>query len=61
MKANNAAPEKKSRHGNLKPSQADIDLTRKLKTAGTYLDLPVLDHLIITDTGFFSFTDEGML
>jgi DNA repair protein RadC len=47
--------------GNLKPSQADIDLTRKLKTAGTYLDLPVLDHLIITDTGFFSFTDEGML
>jgi DNA repair protein RadC len=47
--------------GNLKPSQADIDLTRKLKSAGTFLDIPVLDHLIITDTGFFSFTDEGML
>jgi DNA repair protein RadC len=47
--------------GNLKPSQADIDLTRKLKSAGAFLDIPVLDHLIITDTGFFSFTDEGML
>ena len=47
--------------GNLKPSQADIDLTRKLKSAGVFLDIPVLDHLIVTDTGFFSFTDEGML
>ena len=47
--------------GNLRPSQADIDLTRKLKSAGAFLDIPVLDHLIITDNGFFSFTDEGML
>lgn len=47
--------------GNLKPSQADIDLTRKLKAAGAFLDIPVLDHLIVTDNGFFSFTDEGML
>ncbi len=47
--------------GNLKPSQADINLTRKLKAAGEYLDLPVLDHLIISDSGFFSFTDEGLL
>ena len=47
--------------GNLKPSQADIDLTKKLKSAGVFLDIPVLDHLIVTDTGFFSFTDEGML
>lgn len=47
--------------GNLKPSQADIDLTRKLKAAGAFLDIPVLDHLIISDNGFFSFTDEGML
>lgn len=47
--------------GNLKPSQADIDLTRKLKSAGAFLDIPVLDHLIVTDSGFFSFTDEGML
>ena len=47
--------------GNLKPSQADIDLTRKLTAAGAFLDTPVIDHLIITDNGFFSFTDEGML
>ena len=47
--------------GNLKPSQADIDLTRKLKAAGAFLDISVLDHLIITESGFFSFTDEGML
>lgn len=47
--------------GNLKPSQADLDLTRKLQTAGQFLDLPVLDHLIITDQGFLSFADEGLL
>ena len=47
--------------GNLKPSQADIDLTRKLKSAGAFLDIPVLDHLIIADTGFFSFADEGLI
>ncbi len=47
--------------GNLKPSQADIDLTRKLKSAGQFLDIPVLDHLIFADSGFFSFADEGMI
>jgi len=47
--------------GNLRPSQADIDLTRKLKAAGVFLDMPVLDHLIVTDNGFFSFTDEGLI
>ena len=47
--------------GNLKPSQADIDLTRKLKSAGAFLDIPVLDHLIVTDEGFFSFADEGLI
>ena len=47
--------------GNLRPSQADIDLTRKLKSAGAFLDIPVLDHLIITDEGFFSFADEGLI
>lgn len=47
--------------GNLKPSQADLDLTRKLKAAGQFLDIPVLDHLIITDQGFLSFADEGIL
>ena len=47
--------------GNLKPSQADIALTQKLKSAGAFLDLPVLDHIIFTDNGYFSFADEGIL
>lgn len=47
--------------GNLKPSTADLELTKKLTEAGQLLDLPVLDHLIITDTGFLSFADEGLL
>lgn len=47
--------------GNLKPSQADRELTQKLRSAGQFLDIPVLDHLIITDQGFMSFADEGLL
>ncbi len=47
--------------GNRKPSQADIALTRKLRAAGEQLDLPVLDHLIFTEDGYFSFADEGLL
>lgn len=47
--------------GNLKPSAADIALTRKLKEAGQFLDLPILDHLIYTDQGYYSFADEGVL
>lgn len=47
--------------GNLQPSQADVDLTRKLKQSGTLLDLPLLDHLIVSERGYFSFADEGQL
>ncbi len=47
--------------GNLSPSQADRDLTKKLKAAGNNLDIPVLDHLIFTDKTYFSFADEGIL
>lgn len=47
--------------GNLTPSQADKDLTRKLKDAGRLLDIPVLDHLIFTDKSYLSFADEGLL
>lgn len=47
--------------GTLKPSQADIQLTKKLKTAGDSLDIKVLDHLIITEKAYFSFADENML
>ncbi len=47
--------------GNLQPSQADMDLTRRLKQSGEILDLPLLDHLIISERGYFSFADEGHL
>jgi len=47
--------------GNLKPSEADIRLTKKLKDSGTLLDIPVLDHLIVTDSAYYSFADEGIL
>jgi DNA repair protein RadC len=47
--------------GNRQPSGADIGLTKKLKEAGGFLDLPVLDHLIYTDLGYYSFADEGLL
>lgn len=47
--------------GSLRPSQADIDLTKKLRAAGATLDIPVLDHLIVADRGYFSFADEGMI
>ena len=48
--------------GSLKPSQADEALTRKIKEAGRYLDLPVIDHLIISgENNYYSFADEGLL
>ncbi|SRX54650.1 DNA repair protein RadC [Aequorivita sp. CIP111184] len=47
--------------GTLRPSQADIQLTKKLKVAGDSLDIKVLDHLIITEKAYFSFADENML
>ena len=47
--------------GTLKPSEADKQLTKKLKTAGESLDIKVLDHLIITEKAYFSFADENLL
>lgn len=47
--------------GSLTPSSQDLNLTRKIKTAGNYLDIKVLDHLIITAGGYYSFSDEGRL
>jgi DNA repair protein RadC len=47
--------------GNLKPSENDVQITRKLKEAGKVMDLPVVDHLILTSEGYYSFADEGML
>ena len=47
--------------GNLKPSQADIEITHKLKKGGKVFDINVLDHLIISGRGYYSFADEGNL
>ncbi len=46
--------------GTLIPSDADRQITRKLKLAGDSLEIKVLDHLIVTETSYFSFADEGM-
>ncbi len=47
--------------GTLKPSQADKQITQKLKKAGESLDIKVLDHVIITEKAYFSFADESLL
>jgi DNA repair protein RadC len=47
--------------GNLKPSRADEQLTTKIKEAGLLLDIRVLDHIILTRDGYFSFADEGII
>lgn len=47
--------------GNLKPSDADIRLTQKLKEAGNYLDVKVLDHIILSREGYYSFADESQM
>ncbi|HAH23765.1 MAG TPA: hypothetical protein DCL77_08410 [Prolixibacteraceae bacterium] len=47
--------------GNLVPSEADKEITRKIKEAGKHMDIPVLDHVIIGNGSYFSFADEGMI
>ncbi len=47
--------------GSLKPSRADEELTQKITQAAFYLDIRVLDHIIVSDEGYFSFADEGLL
>jgi len=47
--------------GALKISEADKQITNKIKTAGTSLDIKLLDHLIITERAYVSFADEGIL
>ena len=47
--------------GNIKPSDADIKLTHKLRNAGEMLDLPVIDHIILGEENYYSFADEGKL
>src|ERR1051326_914676 len=47
--------------GSLKPSRQDEEITKKIKEAATYFDIKVLDHLIVSDDGYYSFADEGIL
>jgi DNA repair protein RadC len=47
--------------GNLKPSAADLQLTKKVKAGGELLDIAVLDHVILTNESFYSLADEGLL
>ena len=47
--------------GRLEPSIADRHITAKIKAGGLLLDINLLDHIIYTDEGFYSFADEGLL
>lgn len=47
--------------GNLNPSRADQELTQKIKQAASYFDIKILDHIIVSDEGHYSFSDEGLL
>lgn len=47
--------------GNLQPSRADEELTKKIKEAANFLDIKVIDHIIVSEEGFYSFADEGIL
>ena len=46
--------------GKLAASQADIEITKRLKLAGEQLEILILDHIIITETGYYSFQDDGI-
>ncbi|HRG37942.1 MAG TPA: JAB domain-containing protein [Bacteroidia bacterium] len=47
--------------GNLKPSEADIKITKSIKEAGKIMEIPLLDHLIVTENNYYSFGDEGLI
>jgi DNA repair protein RadC len=47
--------------GSLKPSKADEELTLKIKQAARYFDIKVLDHIIVSEGGYYSFADEGII
>ena len=47
--------------GSLKPSRADEELTKKIREAAGYLDIAVLDHIIVSEEGYYSFADEGLI
>lgn len=47
--------------GNIKPSNSDIQITNKLKNASELVEIPLLDHVIVSDSDYYSFADEGLL
>jgi len=47
--------------GNMKPSRQDMDITKQVKEAARLMRITVIDHLILTDVGYYSFADEGQL
>ncbi|HRH50859.1 MAG TPA: DNA repair protein RadC [Panacibacter sp.] len=47
--------------GSIKPSRADEELTKKISDAASYLDIKVLDHIIVSEEGYYSFADEGII
>ena len=47
--------------GSIKPSRADEELTKKINAAASYFDIKVLDHIIVSEEGYYSFADEGFL
>lgn len=47
--------------GNLRPSRADVSLTRRMKDAGTMLDILVIDHIIVAEGGYFSLLEDGLM
>ena len=47
--------------GRLRPSEADLDLTKQMKEGGKFFNVNILDHLIISSQGYYSFADEGVL
>jgi len=47
--------------GNLNPSESDTKITKKIKEAGSLMDIQLLDHLIISEKDYYSFADNGLL
>ena len=47
--------------GNLRPSRQDMEITKQVKEAAKLIRITVIDHLILTDAGYYSFSDEGQL
>ncbi len=47
--------------GSLRPSRADQELTEKIKKAAAYFDIRVMDHIIVSENGYYSFADEGLI